>query len=1095
MRCYLTLILTFILGYTNSQITSEYNINQYTIAEGLSQNNLNKIFQDNIGYIWITSQSGVDRLDGYTIFNYNPKNIYDTSSIKEYSNIITQDQNGNIWIGSRNGVLSINNRKLSNWKNYSIVNEKAKGLSIYKTKKIQSTKFEITGIEFKKNSDIIYASTKGMGLFSLDLKTKEVINYWIGDTSINDLLNNEIHCLKALTNNILLLGTSNGLIIYNIIKKKIEKHLFYATNTAESVRFNNIILTNSKEAFVTSDQGLYNINLIDYKTTIYTSNSSVSLPEKNVTAIFYDSLNNKIWLAIKTKGVYSFDLQSRKSFIKLNSNSNDNIKINESIITDILIDKQKNIWLNSYGNGLYKLSPKKKYFKLYSKLEFSDYKINSTICKGAFIDSNNHIWIGSNDPGGGVIEVNRVENKITNHLFNFFPKEQKIWNFNQDYTGNIWVFTKSIDDKNEGIIFFKKSVNANKFNRVGSSQELLKKNNISNTVVPSSTFLYLTKNGDLLLNASQIIHVANKKGDLIFKPFNGLDKLKKIDSSLISIIKRERNNKTYVLTEQGIYYWNESNGEIDKLTKNIVISEISRLNNNYMSIVNDSLVFIPTYGFGLLKIDLKKQTKTFITKENSNLSSQFIYDVHFDNNKYLWLSSNKGIIRLNIFDNTTHNFTKEEGIQDYEFNSKSQYVSSRGEIVIAGVNGVNSFYPFENKQITLPNLVIQRIVFSDKSKKLIHASSSKDVITIPHTQNKFSIDFISLNFNKDEKINYEFRLEGYDKKNEWFQPRNYNNNDYQPSASYENLPPGQYTFKVRSYLIDNKLLNKEASLLIYIEAAPWNTKWAYLLYLITLISFVIVVINIYERRKINALELQRKNEDLIAAKRLQSDMLPKKLPKRNDLQIAVALKTSSEVGGDYYDFFEQEDNSLFVVSGDATGHGIASGMMVSVTKAGLNGVPASSPELLLENLNNVIRRVGIKNLKMSLSVAHVKDDRILLSSSAMPPIYYFSKNTKDLEEIPFSSLPLGSLKNEKYSLIEKTFNKGDIIIFTSDGIPEAINKKGEILGYSRLFKFIAENINKEPEMLKSDILKLADDWVGGNNHTDDISIVIIKKIN
>jgi Serine phosphatase RsbU, regulator of sigma subunit len=112
-----------------------------------------------------------------------------------------------------------------------------------------------------------------------------------------------------------------------------------------------------------------------------------------------------------------------------------------------------------------------------------------------------------------------------------------------------------------------------------------------------------------------------------------------------------------------------------------------------------------------------------------------------------------------------------------------------------------------------------------------------------------------------------------------------------------------------------------------------------------------------QKERLRKIEDERKNKELQAARELQQSMLPKENPKRSDLDIATFIRSSTEVGGDYYDFFPQENGTLVSVCGDATGHGVTSGMMVSVTKAGLNGIDEVKPNKILKRLNNVVKKL------------------------------------------------------------------------------------------------------------------------------------------
>ena len=240
-------------------------------------------------------------------------------------------------------------------------------------------------------------------------------------------------------------------------------------------------------------------------------------------------------------------------------------------------------------------------------------------------------------------------------------------------------------------------------------------------------------------------------------------------------------------------------------------------------------------------------------------------------------------------------------------------------------------------------------------------------------------------------------------------------------------------------------------------------------------------------------EEDRKNKELQAARDLQLSMLPKKVPQIANLDIASFIRSSTEVGGDYYDFFEHKGSALYSICGDATGHGVASGMMVSVTKAGLNGIDALPANTILHKLNNVVKNIDLGTLRMSLNIVQIKPTEFELSSAAMPPVYHYVAATNKVEEILIKGLPLGGLKEEHFDNITRSFNTGDIIIQLSDGLPEAPNLTGEMYDYERLRLLIEDNGHKTAQGIIDALMASVDEWLQGQHNPDDITLVVIKK--
>jgi serine phosphatase RsbU (regulator of sigma subunit) len=301
--------------------------------------------------------------------------------------------------------------------------------------------------------------------------------------------------------------------------------------------------------------------------------------------------------------------------------------------------------------------------------------------------------------------------------------------------------------------------------------------------------------------------------------------------------------------------------------------------------------------------------------------------------------------------------------------------------------------------------------------------------------------------------------------------------------------------KSRVNEIENITLNEELREKQIQESAANRKKLIVGFSLFFIIAFTSLTIYNKQKQKsrLRKLEDNRKNNELKAARDLQESMLPKSLPVRSDLDIATFIRSSSEVGGDYYDFFTQDNGTIYSVCGDATGHGVTSGMMVSITKAGLNGIDAQSPAMTLTKLNNVVKKVDLGTLRMSLNIVEIAQDEVKLSSAAMPPIYLFKAKSSIVEEIMNSGLPLGGLRNEGFEQVSRSFQSGDVLIQLSDGLPEAPNAKGEMYDYDKLKGLIQATCHLSAQEIIDTLITSVDEWMEGQHNPDDITLIVTKK--
>ena len=403
---------------------------------------------------------------------------------------------------------------------------------------------------------------------------------------------------------------------------------------------------------------------------------------------------------------------------------------------------------------------------------------------------------------------------------------------------------------------------------------------------------------------------------------------------------------------------------------------------------------------------------------------------------------------------------------------------------LVDLKGLNFFFPDSIKDNSKPPVVIIQKFSKKDTTLLLESTNPKGDFEVNYDENSLSFDFLAFNYRDAEHNQYAYKMEGYDE--DWI---------YSGSrrfASYTNLREGTYTFRVKAANNDGIWNEEGAKMVIHILPPPWRTWWAYLIYIISSVSFIFAFSKYREKQQIKKLENERKNSELAAAKELQERLLPKSLPVINNLDIAGYLRTSTEVGGDYYDFFEQPDGSLYAICGDATGHGTPSGMLVSITKAGIIGLPQLSPKDMLHELNRVVKKVDLGILRMSLNIALIKDSEVTVSSAGMPPYFMYRAATKTTEEIQLSGVPLGSFRDIQFDQTTTAFNTGDILVIISDGLPEAPNLAGELFDYQKLQDLIATYGNLTAQEVIDQLMIEADNWLAGNHNPDDITLVVIK---
>ncbi|HET9212595.1 MAG TPA: SpoIIE family protein phosphatase [Thermoanaerobaculia bacterium] len=239
-------------------------------------------------------------------------------------------------------------------------------------------------------------------------------------------------------------------------------------------------------------------------------------------------------------------------------------------------------------------------------------------------------------------------------------------------------------------------------------------------------------------------------------------------------------------------------------------------------------------------------------------------------------------------------------------------------------------------------------------------------------------------------------------------------------------------------------------------------------------------------------EYDRKSAELEEARRFQLSLLPKTLPEHPGFEIAVSMRTATEVGGDYYDFHLGADGALTAAIGDATGHGARAGTMVTAVKSLFSAFAGQrGPRELLDEAARAVRRMELGRMAMGLAVARVKDGVLTLSSAGMPPVLVYRAAEGQAEELSLQGMPLGGFAFD-YEERRLSLAPGDAILMMTDGLPELANGEGDPLGYPRVRGLFEEMGRRTPEEIIAGLSRAAEAWTAGEAVKDDVTLVVIR---
>jgi hypothetical protein len=240
----------------------------------------------------------------------------------------------------------------------------------------------------------------------------------------------------------------------------------------------------------------------------------------------------------------------------------------------------------------------------------------------------------------------------------------------------------------------------------------------------------------------------------------------------------------------------------------------------------------------------------------------------------------------------------------------------------------------------------------------------------------------------------------------------------------------------------------------------------------------------------------RMKQELEYAREIQLSMLPREAPQLDWLDIAALSLPATEVGGDYYDYFEFGSDRLAMVVGDVTGHGVASGLVLSGVRSSLNLLrdEMGRPSAVLDRVNLMLKRTSAPRMHMTLAVVVLdrKDCTTTVATAGHPPVL-LRRAGGEVQEVGLGSFPLGAIESAHYGEDRIMLAPGDVLLLYSDGLVETIDRDGDQFGWDRL-KRILKDLDGFPSAneIRDLILREVWDFKGDAEQVDDVTMVVVR---
>jgi serine phosphatase RsbU (regulator of sigma subunit)/ligand-binding sensor domain-containing protein len=510
----------------------------------------------------------------------------------------------------------------------------------------------------------------------------------------------------------------------------------------------------------------------------------------------------------------------------------------------------------------------------------------------------------------------------------------------------------------------------------------------------------------------------------------------------------------------------------------------------------DRYLWLGTGGGGLDRLDRGTGRVTHFT-EKDGLPNNCIYGILADKTGNLWLSTNQG---LSVFDprtRTCRNYDLHDGLQDNEFNGGAYLKSRQGELFFGGVRGYNAFFP-ENiaENHYAPPVVITDFLINNQWVG-VHTPDSPlrkpvfrtEEIVLSHTDRVITFRFAALNFSNPEQIRYAFRMDNFDPDWAIIGPRQ--------TATFTNLAPGEYVFRVKCANDDGIWNHREAAIRIVILPPPWKTWWAYTLMAAALVGAL------YGFRKYEIARLRLKHrldlihEEIRLASQIQLELMPKTPPVVAGYDIAGRSQPTRMVGGDYFDFIPMGVDQLAVCLGDVSGKGLPSALLMANLQATVRSQShpsVSSRECIRRSNDQLVRNTDWGRFAtLFYGILEPGPGRFLYCNAGHNPPLLVNGDGR-FRRLETGGLIIGFAEDARYEEEAIGLAPGDWLVIHSDGITEARDEADEEFGEARLEELVLQGRGSSARQLIDHIFAEVARHAGKSPQTDDMTLVVIRRL-
>ncbi|NKI27525.1 response regulator [Arenibacter sp. 6A1] len=771
--------------------------------DGLVSNFVRAIFQDAYGYMWFGTDNGLNRYDGIQMETYQHVPEDERSLSNNHIQDIFQTSSNKLLICTSTGI-DVYNYKTQEFRRVRFIGN-------YRLKGFRET-FDNKVWVLTNNKVIIVLDADLQFLYTIDFAQ-------IGNEE-NIRLNN-LWMFDYDQDNLALYDEKSGFFLFNVKTKRLKllsKHILPV-----STRVFGIHPVNEQEFWVATLKGVFafqNGNL--YKRFTKEPHNNTPQLTSNFVLDIRQMPNNEIWLFTDGGGINIYNKITNR-FKYLKNNIDDDYSLGSNFIFTTHIDNNSTLWIGTIKNGVSQLDANNP-FITHNLLVNEDYQRHNVPVSSLFLDSKNRIWVGSDGNGLYKLVDNHMEHVVLDSKIKTISAINEV-NSEQLILGTYKNGVATLDlNKNKSTIQKNiiKSINQDVkitfLEKDSYGRFWLGSNNIVTTIPNEGESLYQVNTDRAPINLRALSYAQHNKDTLLFGGVLGIYQYDQNGFKMISNVPEDIN---YIL-------------KLDR--------------NNYWLATRK----------GLCLFNVKNTEASFYGLQNG-LNSQEVNVLISDNSNNIWVGTDQGISKFDIDTKSFTNYTYKDGFTDNSFQINSVLKDKYGKLFFGGTKGVLTFHPDSiisetkiKKVIITKILVNYEDVSSDKQMVLEKPIEETQLITLSHNQKVLTVNFSSFDFKQPEKIDFSYKLEGYD--DEWRFTSN-------RGITYMNLEPGEYTLKLKASDTAKNWNDTYTGLDIKVLPAWWQTLWFKLGVFIFLV-LIIYSINYFILKKAEskrALEFEKKS--------------------------------------------------------------------------------------------------------------------------------------------------------------------------------------------------------------------------------------------